>query len=414
MVQIKPMRALRPNPDLVQKIVSLPYDVMDQEEARQMAAGNPHSFLRIIRSDLEFEDDQDPYAAAVYARAKTNLEEFRQSGWLVRDEEPCFYVYRLNSGPIQQTGLVAASSIFDYQNDVIKKHEFTRPEKEQDRTTHIDVLGANTGPVFLMYKHQEQTGLADSMNRIADDETPVYDVSFEDGVRHRLYRVGPGAVQARLQSGFTALQATYIADGHHRAASAFKNGLKRSTERGGAASADWNHFLTVIFPDAELAILPYNRAVQDLNGHSAAELMAKIEVDFECQPGKAPITDAFSLNLFIGSEWFHLKAQTHTWQGKSAKDQLAVSILQNQVLAPLLDIQDPRTSDRIKFVGGIRGDVELERLVQSGQFAAAFSMPPVTAAQIIAIADAGDTMPPKSTWFEPKLRSGFVTHLLDE
>ncbi|MCB1308186.1 MAG: DUF1015 domain-containing protein [Leptospiraceae bacterium] len=412
MVNIAAFRALRPAENVAARLVSVPYDVIERDEARQMAADNPVSYLRIIRSDLEFADSQDPYAPAVYEKAAANLRAFEDQGWLVREPEPCLYIYRLNWRDQVQTGLVAGSSVRDYENDVIKKHEFTRPEKERDRTVHIDTLGANTGPVFLLYRSSENPDIARSMNSFADQNDPLYDLSFEDGVRHRVYRVPAGELQNQLLRSFSALRATYIADGHHRAASAVSNGKKRRAQISDDQAA-FNYFLSVIFPDEELSILPYNRVVRDLNGRTPAGLLENIKSRFTLQPGKLDDPGNFDCNMFLDGQWYHLHAPENLYDSSDEIGSLAVSIIQKHILQPELAIDDPRTSDRIAFVGGIKGDAELERLVNSGKFAVAFSMPPVQPEQLVRVADAGKVMPPKSTWFEPKLRSGFFVHLLD-
>ncbi len=417
MVSIRAFRAVRPDPQQAERIVSVPYDVLDREEARAMAGDNPVSFLRVVRSDLEFPDSVNPYDDSIYARAKENLENFIADGSMVREAEDSLYIYRLNRGDHQQTGLVTVSAIDDYYNDVIKKHEFTRPEKEKDRTTHIDTLGANTGPVFLLYRSAEQAEIAKIMDAHADSNEPLYDVSFDDGVRHRVYPVGPGELQAKLLDLFAKLKATYIADGHHRAASANSIGRKRREAAGAGVTGEelFNFFLTVIFPDDQMAILPYNRAVKDLNGLSSADFLKQIEKNFSLEKGKHASPDVHELNMYLtngqgGGEWYALRATESTYAGADEINSLDVSVLQNHLLTPTLDIADPRTSDRIVFVGGIRGDEELERLVNGGKFAVAFAMPPVTTGQLLDVADAGKVMPPKSTWFEPKLRSGFLVH----
>ncbi|MCB1325994.1 MAG: DUF1015 domain-containing protein [Spirochaetales bacterium] len=412
MVQISAFRGLRPDPAIAAELVSVPYDVVDREEARAMAAERAACFLRIVRSDLEFPDEQDAYANLIYERARENLEKFRKNGWLLREESESLYVYRLNMGSHQQTGLVAGSAIEDYRTDKIKKHEFTRPDKEKDRTRHIDVLGANTGPVFLLYNSASDPKIAATLDGFADASTPLYDLSFDDGVRHRLYRIAPDRPEfTQLLAAFQALPATYIADGHHRAASAFTNGQKRIAD--GRGDGPHQFFLSVIFPDNQLRILPYNRVVQDLNGLSVDGFLAKVRDRFDLSSGaRAP--GARSWNMYLDGQWYHMQARDSMYANADEIGALAVSVLQKELLQPTLAIEDPRTSERIAFVGGIRGDKELERLVNSGRFAVAFSMPPVTPQELTRVADAGKVMPPKSTWFEPKLRSGFVVHLLDE
>ncbi len=414
MVQIRTFRALRPAPEIAANLVSLPYDVMDREEARAMAQGEPYKFLRITRSDLEFPDSVDQYDDSIYARAGENLRKFVAEGKLLRESDERLYIYRLNRGAHQQTGLVALSSIEDYLEDRIKKHELTRKDKERDRTVHIDRTGANTGPVFLLYNSAHAAGLAALMDGYADRETPLYDCTFDDGVRHRVYSVGPGDLQSQLLAAYRALPATYIADGHHRAASAVSVGKQRR-ERAGAHTGDelFNYFLSVTFPDNQLAILPYNRAVRDLNGRSEAQFLAEIEEKFSLRPGKSEALKLDEANLFLNGTWRTLQARPGTFDAHDPIESLMVSVLQSNLLAPTLGVSDPRTSDRIQFVGGIRGDAELEKLVNSGKHQVAFALPPVSTAQLISVSDAGKIMPPKSTWFEPKLRSGFLVHLID-
>ena len=324
MVSIRAFRAIRPDPAQADQIVSVPYDVVDRDEARAMAEGKPASFLRVVRSDLEFPDDVDQYDDVVYARAKANLEKFISEGSLLRESEDCLYIYRLNRGGHQQTGLVAISAIDDYLNDVIKKHEFTRPEKEKDRTTHIDRLGANTGPVFLLYRSAEQAEIAKIMDGHADANAPLYDVSFDDGVRHRVYPVRPGELQTRLLELFAKLKATYIADGHHRAASANSVGRMRREAAGTTANPGghlFDYFLTVIFPDDQMAILPYNRAVKDLNGLTPADFLKKIEVNFSVRAGKHEPPGLHEANMYLAERpgdsagkgaWYALTAREST------------------------------------------------------------------------------------------------------
>ncbi len=381
-----------------------------------MANGKPSSFLRVIRSDLEFGDEISPYDPKIYERAKENLQKFLSEGALVREDQASLYIYRLHWKGHRQTGLVATSAIDDYFNDVIKKHEFTRPEKEKDRTTHIDVLGANTGPVFLLYRSADQAEIAKLMDGHADANAPLYDESFDDGVRHQIYPVPPGDLQSKLLELFGKLSATYIADGHHRAASANSVGRLRRERAGNVSGSElFNHFLTVIFPDDQMKILPYNRAVKDLGGMNTGDFIESLRANgFRVSESKHADPGPYEMNLYVEGRWIGLTASEALYKDADEIGRLAPSILQNHVLAPMLGIDDPRTSDRVSFVGGIRGDQELQRLVDSGKFACAFAMPPVTTAQLLAVADAGKVMPPKSTWFEPKLRSGFLVHLLDD
>ncbi len=414
MVEIRAFRALRPDPAFADQIVSVPYDVVDRDEARAMAKGAPWRFLRITRSDLEFGDDVDPYSDAVYERAVHNLKKFVGAGKLLRESSDHVYIYRLNQGERRQTGLVALSAIDDYLDDRIKKHELTRPDKERDRTVHIDRTGANTGPVFLLYNNNDAPRLAQLMDQHADATAPLYDVSFDDGVRHRIWPVGPGAQQDELLQLYRSLPASYIADGHHRAASAVSVGKARRSAAGKSSGAElFNFFLTVSFPDHQLTILPYNRVVADLNGLSADQFLASAAEKFEINDQRSSNLAADQCALFMDGQWRTLRARPGSYAASDPISSLMVSVLQENLLRPVLGIEDPRTSNRIAFIGGIRGESELERLVDSGRYRLAFSLPAVSPAQLIAVSDAGKIMPPKSTWFEPKLRSGFLVHLID-
>ncbi len=414
MVQISPFRAIRPRADKAADIISVPYDVVNTEEARALAENRPQSFLRVVRSEIEFPPGTNPYGEEIYDRARDNLEKLISSGAMEQEGEACLYVYRLNMGEHQQTGLVARAHAADYAADKIKKHEFTRQEKEQDRTKHVDHLGANTGPVFLMYRSGRVPEITPLLDKIADQGTPIYDITRDDKVRHRVYRISPGDQLDQLVEYFGRLDALYIADGHHRAASA-ANVCNLRKDRAGSATGDepFNWFLTVAFPDEQLDILAYNRAVQDLNGLTKDQLMEKLGAKFRITSGKTELKPR-TFNMFVAGEWHHLVADESLYKDADEVDSLDVSILQNHVLAPLLGIDDPRTSSRIKFVGGIRGDQELERLVNGPEFEVAFSLYATSPEELLRIADAGRVMPPKSTWFEPKLASGFLVNKLED
>ena len=413
MIRISPFKALRPLPEAAPDIISVPYDVVDTEEARNMAQGKPLSFLRVIRSEIEFPPGADPYGSEIYARARENLHKLLEDGHLIRETEDCFFIYRLEHGGRSQTGVVARIHAEEYFNGRVKRHELTRPEKEKDRTEHVDRTGANTGPVFMAYRSDQAPGLTDYLEQLAGEMEPLYDIQREDDVRHKIYRVEPGPEQDRLQELYSGLDCVYIADGHHRAASA-ANVCRLRQERFGQGNSEDPHnwFLCVSFPDEQLSILPYNRAVRDLNGLKNEEFLELLEKDFTLVPGKQEVQKR-EINLYLGGKWTHLKAKEHATSGTDEISGLDVSILQERILGPILGIDDPRLSDRIKFVGGIRGDEELERLVDEGRYAVSFSMHPTSMNELLAVADADKIMPPKSTWFEPKLCSGFLINPLD-
>jgi uncharacterized protein (DUF1015 family) len=406
MTNIQPFRALRPWPEWAAAVASRPYDVLNREEARAEAAGNQHSFLRVTRSEIDLPDSVDVHAPEVYAKAAENLQQFIASEVLMREERPCYYIYRLIMNGRSQTGLVCTSSVADYHNNIIKKHEFTRPEKEKDRIDHMLALSAQTGNVFLAC--QDNATLDLLMNRCMREQMPVYDFTAEDGIGHTLWVIADAQTVAEITRIFAEnIPCTYIADGHHRAASAAKTAAARPQ------STDAQYFLTTIFPASQLAILDYNRVVKDLNGLSAGDFLMKLESQFSVHPATEAVKPVrlHQFGLYIEGKWYELHAKEGTWTNDPI-GVLDVSILQNNVLSALLDIHDPRTDKRVDFVGGIRGLAELEKRVDSGQMKAAFSLYPVTIQQLFDIADSGNVMPPKSTWFEPKLRDGLLTHLI--
>ncbi|MCE9597118.1 MAG: DUF1015 family protein [Spirochaetia bacterium] len=405
-MKLSAFRAVRPRPDLAGEVVCLPYDVMSTEEAREMARGKPSSFLHVIRSEIDLPPETDAHTDAVYNLAKQNLETMLAEGRMLQETAPALYVYRLVKDGRNQTGIAALNHIDDYLSDHIKKHELTRPDKEEDRLHHIDTTGANCEPVFLAFKSSEQPEIAKILNQVADSQKPLYDVTAEDGVRHILYSIEPGELQNRLTAKYQALTAVYIADGHHRSASTVRVGKKRR-EANGPGSHEW--FLAVTFPDVDLRIMPYNRIVKDLNGLSVDGFLARVKESFDVSEGKGQ-SALHTIFMLLGDKWYTLKAKSESHQGADAIGRLDVSILQDRLLAPILGIQDPRTSERIAFVGGIRGEGELVKLVSSGAWKVAFSMYPTSMQELFDIADAGQIMPPKSTWFEPKLRSGFLVH----
>ena len=406
MAIIKPFKALKPKKELAEQVASRPYDVLNSEEAKKEAAGNNYSFLRITKSEIDLPDGIDTHSQQVYDKAKTNLELFIQNGTLFKEEKPCYYIYQLVMNGKSQTGLVCVSSVEDYFNDVIKKHELTRPEKEKDRIDHMRTIHAQTGNVFIAYRDVMEINAL--INGWKAKNTPEYDFTAGDGIKHTVWVINRDDVINSITNLFaTKVPNTYIADGHHRAASA----AKVSKQLPG--SEDANFFLTTIFPESQLAILDYNRVVKDLNDLTTEEFIGALQDDFMLTYSPEPVKPAVlhEFGMYLGDEWYILTARKGTYR-KDPIGVLDVTILQNNVLDKILDIEDPRTDNRVDFVGGIRGLEELEKRVNSGEMAAAFSLYPVTLEQLFAIADSGKVMPPKSTWFEPKLRDGLLTHLI--
>ena len=404
MAELKPFAALRPRPELAAKICELPYDVMSTAEARELAHGNPLSFLHVSKPEIDLPPDTDPYSAAVYARGRANLERLIAEGALVQDAQPCFYFYRQIMGQHVQTGLVAAASCEDYLHERIKKHEFTRPDKEDDRVRHIETLDSQTGPVFLTYRAQASL---DALAAARTAGAPDVDFTAPDGVRHSAWVVADAPTIAQIQREFAALPALYIADGHHRSAAA----ARVFQARRGAGHSGW--FLSVIFPHNQMQILPYNRVLKDLHGLTPATLRERLDAVFILQPGgDGRPGRKHELGLFLENQWYRLNFRPQFAATSDPIEKLDVTLLQKYVLAPLFGIDDPRTSKRISFVGGIRGSGELEKLVRSGEYACAFAMFPTGIQDLMTIADAGGIMPPKSTWFEPKLRDAMFCHQL--
>ncbi len=405
-MKIKPFIALRPPREMADRVASPPYDVVDTDEAREIADGNPLCFLRIVRSEIERPDLDDPYDDAVYARARENLERFKKEGYLKPAKEPALYVYRLEQGDHAQTGVVTVSHIDDYDAGRIKRHEKTRKPTEDDRTRHVDTVNANTGPVFLTYRDQP------AIDRLVADVVngePLYDFTAADGVRHTVWEV---TAADEWVAGFAEVKEAYVADGHHRAASAARVArMRREADPATTGREEYNWFLTVFFPAGQLRILPYNRCVKDLNGKDGSAFLKEVRNRFSVKSADRPTpTEPGGTCMFLDGKWYEIK-----WERVSSDDPVArldVSILQESLLEPVLGINDPRNNPRIEFVGGVRGTKELEKRVNSGRAAVAFSMYPVTVDQLMAVADAGRIMPPKSTWFEPKLKSGLLIHEL--
>lgn len=412
MALIKPFRALRPPKHLADKVAALPYDVMNVAEAKAMAAENPHSFLHISRPEIDLSADMDPYAEPVYEKGRENLRQFIVEGTLAQDQRECYYVYRQKMGGFVQTGLVVCAGVDDYESGVIKKHELTRADKEEDRVKHIDYLDANDEPVFYTYRNDP--AIAAIVAHAASVE-PAYDFTTDDGVSHTLWVIDDRAVIDELTARFASIATLYVADGHHRSAAAGRvREMRRSANAGHTGQEEYNWFLTVIFPDSEMTIMPYNRVVKDLNGLTVAEFMARAGEHFSISPahGRFEPKTRHQFGMYLEGRWYELVPKQGTFDESDAVSHLDVSILQNNLLGPVLGIRNPRTDQRIHFVGGIRGIGELERLVEGEEYRVAFSLYPTSMGELMQLADAGKIMPPKSTWFEPKLRSGLFVHLL--
>lgn len=412
MPQVTPFRSIRPIPELADRIAALPYDVYNRREALDETRREPLSFLKIDRAETQFPEDVDTYDPKVYEKAKELLNSMLQDGSFIMEDSPCYYIYELTMDGRSQTGIVACSSIDDYQNEIIKKHEKTREDKELDRIRHVDITDTHTGPIFLVYRS------VSVINQIVEDakqEAPLYDFVSSDGIRHRVFRISDQDAIQKLEKAFAEIPCTYIADGHHRCASAVKVGQKRRKEHPGyTGEEEFNRFLSVLFPDDQLAILPYNRVVKDLNGLSVSEFLSALEkAGFTVSvPQKEAVSPSSkgSFGLYLDGSWYLVTASLPLLSDDPVKG-LDVSILQDRILGPILGIGDPRTDKRIDFVGGIRGLSELERRV-SEDMTLAFSMYPTSIEELLSVADAGLLMPPKSTWFEPKLRSGLFLHSL--
>jgi uncharacterized protein (DUF1015 family) len=404
MATLKPFAALRPKPELAAQICELPYDVMSSEEARQMAAGNPLSFLHVSKPEIDLPPGTDAYSPEVYAKGRENFASLISQGALKQDAQPSFYLYRQVMGQHVQTGLVAAASCEEYLAGIIKKHEFTRPDKEDDRVRHIEALNSQTGPVFLTYR---TVAAFDEFVSRKMGVAPSVDFTGKDGVRHTAWVIA-GADDISFVTGqFAQIPFLYIADGHHRSAAA----ARVFQSRNGAGHS--GQFLTVIFPHNQMQILPYNRVLKDLNGLTPQELLKKLEETFNIvRMGTATPTRKHELGLFMNKRWHTLTFKPKLTAATDPIEQLDVTLLQKIILAPIFGIDDPRTSKRINFVGGIRGTAELEKLVNSGEYACAFSMFPTSIEDLMTIADAGGIMPPKSTWFEPKLRDAMFCHMI--
>lgn len=414
MITIKPFKAIRPKSEFAEDVAALPYDVMSSDEAREMVKGNDKTFLRIDRAEVNLEKGVDQYSARVYETARDLLNKMISDGILIEEEKDCFYVYEQIFKGNRQRGLVLCASIDDYIENRIKKHEHTTVKKEMDRIKHVDYCNANTGPIFLTYKNKKN--ISDLIKEICLVKKPIYDFVEEDGVNHRVWIVSEDNVIETLINEFKDIDSLYIADGHHRAASAIKVGEKRREEnKGYTGKEEFNYFLGVAFPDNELKIMDYNRVVKDLNGLSNDEFLAKVKEKFYIDKigdsKHLKIDGAHSFGMFLDNSWYILKSKHGSFDNNDVVKKLDVSILQENLLNPILGIEDPRSDNRIDFIGGIRGLKELEKRVNK-DMKVAFAMYPTTIKELIAVSDSGNVMPPKSTWFEPKLRSGLFIHKL--
>ena len=412
MAVIKAFECIRPDEKVADRVAALPYDVYNREEALNEVEREPLSFLAIDRAETQFDSSVDTYADCVYDKARELLDSRIADGTFITDTDKAYYVYELTMNGRTQTGIAACASIDDYNNNIIKKHENTRADKEQDRINHVDRCYAQTGPIFLAYRADEVI-----RNEVAKakETKPLYSFTSPDGIRHQVYKISNAQSVENIEKAFAGIDDIYIADGHHRAASAVKVGLKRREEHPDyTGEEEFNYFLSVLFPDEELMIMPYNRVVKDLNGYSKEEFIKKIEEKFEIEESAAAVEPAYKaeFGMYLDEKWYKLKAKKDILSDDPV-DGLDVAILQNNLLEPVLGIHDPKTDKRIDFVGGIRGLLELEKRCHT-DCVLAFSMYPTSIAELFAVADAGRLMPPKSTWFEPKLRSGLFIHKIEE
>ena len=410
---IRPFAGLRPAPGRAADVAAPPYDVLSTGEARLRAEGKPWSFLHISKPEIDLPPQTDPYAPEVYAKAAENLEKMLASGVLMRDESPCYYVYRLVMGDHVQTGLVAAASVADYDANRIRKHEFTRPDKEDDRVRQIDALNAQTGPVLLAYPSCPEV---DNILALASTGLADADVTADDGIRHSIWVIRDAALIEQLTRAFDAMPAIYIADGHHRSAAASRvAAARRATNPVHGGEESYNYFLSVIYPHHQMKIMDYNRVITDLNGLSREDFLERVASQFDIQPSALQVKPARpgEFGMYLAGRWSRLNIKANLIPSADPVARLDVSLLQDNLIAPILGIADPRRDKRIDFVGGIRGLDELEKRVDSGEMAVAFALFATSMEDLMAVADAGEVMPPKSTWFEPKLADGLVSHVLD-
>lgn len=410
MATVKPFICIRPNEKVADKVAALPYDVYNRQEAKEVVKDNKLSFLNIDRAETQFDDSVDTYDQKVYAKAKELLENMINDGTFITDNDRCYYIYELTMDGRVQTGLVACASIDDYQNNIIKKHENTRADKEIDRINHVDTCNAQTGPIFLAYRAND---VIRAIVNKTKTEKAIYDFTSEDGITHRVWKIADEKDVKDICDAFGTINSIYIADGHHRAASAVKVGLKRRQENPSYdGTEEFNYFLSVLFPDEELMIMPYNRVVKDLNGNTKEEYLEKVSKCFDIEKVDEPYSPEVkgNIGMYLDGQWYKLTAKDEI-KVNDPVDSLDVALLQNNLLTPILGIGDPRVDKRIDFIGGIRGLKELERRC-SLDMQIAFSMYPTSINELFNVSDAGKLMPPKSTWFEPKLRSGLFIHKL--
>ena len=411
---VKPFQAVRPRADLAQKVAALPYDVMNSEEAREKVVGNPYSFLHVDKAEIDLDPAIDLYDARVYEKARDNLNTMIADGVFLQDDKPCLYLYKQVMDGRVQIGIVGCTAVDDYKNNIIKKHELTRADKEQDRINHVDYCDANTGPIFLTYPPVD--AIEQAVAKVMET-APVYDFVDEEGVGNTVWVISDDVTIATITGAFDKVKALYIADGHHRSASAVRvGGMRREANPNYDGSEEFNYFLSVIFPTNHLYVMDYNRIVRDLNGNTKETFLEKVGEKFTITPydGEDALkpTAKHTFGMYLDGKWMLLTAKEGTFDAADPVARLDVSILQDNLLHPILGIGDPRTDKRIDFVGGIRGLDALSRRVDAGEMAVAFSMVPTTMEDLMDIADAGAIMPPKSTWFEPKLRSGLFIHKL--
>ena len=406
---IRPFTGLRPRTEDAAAVAAPPYDVLSSDEARQRAAGKPYSFLHISKAEIDLPPEVDHYAPEVYAKSAENLKKLVDAGVLFRDKTPCYYAYRLVMGSHTQTGLIAAASVADYDTNRIRKHEFTRPDKEDDRVRQIEALNAQTGPVLLAHADSDE---AERLVASATAGTPIADVTADDGIRHTVWLINDADTVSRITAVIDAMPSLYIADGHHRSAAASRVAAAR---RGKSKPDSAEYFLSVIFPARQMRIMDYNRVVRDLNGHSVDDVLKAVGKSCNITPasGQATPKRTGTFGMYLDGRWFNVEFKPEVIPSKDPVRSLDVSVLSEQVLGPILGIADLRRDTRIDFVGGIRGLAELERRVNNGEMAIAFAMYPTQMTQLMSVADAGEVMPPKSTWFEPKLADGLVSHVLD-
>jgi len=412
MPDIRPFKGLRPAKQLAEKVAAPPYDVLNSEEARELAKDNPYSFLHVSKPEIDLPENIDLYDEKVYQKGADNLKKLIKDGVLIQDEKPCFYIYRQIMGDHEQSGIVAAASVEDYKNGFIKIHEYTREDKEQDRAKHVDTLNANTGPVFLTYHSREElNALVEGCKR----HTPMYDFISNDCIRHTLWKIEDDALITAIHDEFKKIENLYISDGHHRSAAAARvQELRKKNNPDHSGNEEYNYFLSVIFPDDQLYIMDYNRVVTDLNNVAKEEFLQKIKEKFDVteESSQYKPESKHTFGMYLEGTWYQLIPHDNIYDEDDPVGSLDVSILHENIMEPILGIRNPRKDKRIDFVGGIRGLEELEKLVDSKKFKLAFALYPTLIDDLMRVADSDNVMPPKSTWFEPKLRSGLITHLL--